>query len=887
MKNWFLFIAISTISLVFSSCSTERNTFISRTYHSTTAHYNGYFNANDLLRASLVQYQNGLKENYYTILPIRPLPNEEEVKDLYTPIDTAISKCTKVIQRHAMPSMDKPSLKKDEHNTWIDENWLTIGVANYYRRNYDVAFKNLSYVKKFFSTDKTAYIAEMWIARIHIQEGRYTEAILCLNSLDLSAEAFKQSESAQKYSKTTTKKSPLKKGKKSANEEKTVAPFPKTLLFDLALTKAMLAEKKNDQAGMIKALTEAIPYAKKSTDKARLHFVLAQLQEQKGDREAAAQNYSKVLKYNASFEMNFNARLKKALNAGGEKVVKDLNKLLRDTKNAEFKDQVYFTLAQISYNDGDIEKAIEHYTSSAFYSNTNKYQKGLSYEKLGDIFFSKKLYVPAQKYYDSCAKVIPENYPNFEGVKNKADKLQALVKAIETATYEDSVQRIAALSPEEQLSFAKDLVKKIKEDEARRKKQEAEKLALLQAERSNAPATGNGSKFYWNNEKAKTEGFEEFKRQWGQRVNEDDWRRSDKIVFASFQEVEQDSTVIVKEQVKEVADTLSAESLLAKLPSSDSAMQASRERMMEAYFNAGQIYQEQLNERDLAEKQYDKILVQTFEDKHKLLAAFQLYKMYNPSDAKAVAQRDYILLYYPTSDYAGYLRDPDYFILKKQRQKETENDYLKDLDRYERGLYSIVISKANSIINNDKDNPFRPKYYLLKAKSQAKIYEDKKMVLPTLNDLIAAYPDTDEAKSAQKMKDIIEKGYSTNTPVDFTKKGLFTYKENEPMSVLIFLDEKVNGGVAKTRVIDFNKEFFSRGKLNTSSKLFGEKSVILVKEFEDESDAAEYLRVYKKTKKHLMDMQKFKIIFISQENMKLLFETQKLAEYELFFDEFY
>ena len=887
MKNWFLFIAISTISLVFSSCSTERNTFISRTYHSTTAHYNGYFNANDLLRASLVQYQNGLKENYYTILPIRPLPNEEEVKDLYTPIDTAISKCTKVIQRHAMPSMDKPSLKKDEHNTWIDENWLTIGVANYYRRNYDVAFKNLSYVKKFFSTDKTAYIAEMWIARVHIQEGRYTEAILCLNSLDLSAEAFKQSEAAQKSSKTTTKKSHLKKGKKSANEEKTVAPFPKTLLFDLALTKAMLAEKKNDQAGMIKALTEAIPYAKKSTDKARLHFVLAQLQEQKGDREAAAQNYSKVLKYNASFEMNFNARLKKALNAGGEKVVKDLNKLLRDTKNAEFKDQVYFTLAQISYNDGDIEKAIEHYTSSAFYSNTNKYQKGLSYEKLGDIFFSKKLYVPAQKYYDSCAKVIPENYPNFEGVKNKADKLQALVKAIETATYEDSVQRIAALSPEEQLSFAKDLVKKIKEDEARRKKQEAEKLALLQAERSNAPATGNGSKFYWNNEKAKTEGFEEFKRQWGQRVNEDDWRRSDKIVFASFQEVEQDSTVIVKEQVKEVADTLSAESLLAKLPSSDSAIQASRERMMEAYFNAGQIYQEQLNERDLAEKQYDKILVQTFEDKHKLLAAFQLYKMYNPSDAKAVAQRDYILLYYPTSDYAGYLRDPDYFILKKQRQKETENDYLKDLDRYERGLYSIVISKANSIINNDKDNPFRPKYYLLKAKSQAKIYEDKKMVLPTLNDLIAAYPDTDEAKSAQKMKDIIEKGYSTNTPVDFTKKGLFTYKENEPMSVLIFLDEKVNGGVAKTRVIDFNKEFFSRGKLNTSSKLFGEKSVILVKEFEDESDATEYLRVYKKTKKHLMDMQKFKIIFISQENMKLLFETQKLAEYELFFDEFY
>lgn len=884
MKNRFLFIVIPLISLVISSCSTERNTFLSRTYHSTTAHYNGYFNANDLLRSALVQYQNELKENYYKVLPIRPLPNEEEVKSLYTPIDTAISKCTKVIQRHAMPSMDKPSLKKDEHNTWIDENWLTIGIANYYRRNYEGALKNLEYAKKFFSTDKTAYIAEMWIARVHIQEGRYTEAILCLNNLDASAAALKEAVETQKSS---NKRQPLKKKKKSAKDEKIAAPFPKTLLFDLALTKAMLAEKKNDQTGMIKALTEAIPNAKKSTDKARLHFVLAQLHEQKGDRDAAKENYASVLKYNASFEMNFNARLKKALNAGGEKVVKDLNKLLKDTKNAEFKDQIYYTLAQISFNEGDVEKAIEHYTSSAFYSNTNKYQKGLSYEKLGDIFFGRKLYVPAQKYYDSCAKVIPENYPNFEGIKNKADKLQALVKAIETASYEDSVQRIAALSPEDQLAFAKDLVKKIKEDEARRKKQEAQKLALLQAERSNAPATGNGSKFYWNNEKAKTEGFEEFKRQWGQRINEDDWRRSDKIVFATFNEPEKDTTKQEKELVKEVEDTLSAESLLANLPSSDSALQASRERMMEAYFNAGQIYQEQLNERDLAEKQYEKILNKSFEDKHKLIAAFQLYKLYNPSDAKAVAQRDYILLYYPTSDYAGYLRDPDYFILKKQRQKETENDYLKDLDRYERGLYSIVISKANSIINNDKDNPFRPKYFLLKAKSQAKIYEDKKMVLPTLSDLISAYPASDEAKSAQKMKDIIEKGYSTNTPVDFTKKGLFTYKENEPLSVLIFLDEKVNGGVAKTRVVDFNKEFFSKGKLNTSSKLFGEKSVILVKEFDDESEAAEYLRVYKKTKKHLLDMQKFKIVFISQENMKVLFESQKLAEYELFFDEFY
>ena len=96
---------------IVASCSTEKNTLLSRSYHGMTAHYNGYFNANELLNSSMSTYETSLKEDYYDILPIEVVPNEEEVLGMYPAIDTAIKKCTKVITDHSMPSNERPARK--------------------------------------------------------------------------------------------------------------------------------------------------------------------------------------------------------------------------------------------------------------------------------------------------------------------------------------------------------------------------------------------------------------------------------------------------------------------------------------------------------------------------------------------------------------------------------------------------------------------------------------------------------------------------------------------------------------------------------------------------------------------------------------------------------
>ncbi|AEA43160.1 hypothetical protein [Fluviicola taffensis] len=888
MKKLHIWIYLGIISLVWA-CSTEKNTMLSRAYHGTTAHYNGYFNANDLLEGAMKTYQENQKEDYYEVLPVLQLPSEEEVKNMYSPIDTAIAKCTKVIQRHAMPSMEKPASKKDEHNRWIDENWITIGIANYYRRDYDVAFKNFEYTKKFFSTDKSAYIAEMWMARTYMEQGKFTEANFAITNLEKEVEKLSSGDSKSEKGSKSSKSSKKKSKKKTKKEkEKEPAPFPKKLRYDVFITRAIFCENKKDVEGEIKALTKALEFAKKSKDKARINFILGQLFEKKGDRPQASYYYGRVRKYNAGYEMSFNATLKNALNAGGEKVRKNLKKMLRDTKNGEFKDQIYYTLAKMDQQDGMEENAKGNYTRSALYSISNARQKGMAYEKLGDITFAKKDYLSAQKYYDSCAKVIPENYPNYEGVKNKASKLQSLVNALEIAQYEDSVQRVASLSPSDQLAFAEGVIAKMKKDDEERKRQDAIRLAALQDVQNKKPSNGNGNKFYWNNDKAKAEGFEEFRKQWGQRNNEDDWRRSEKVVFASFtDEGDSSSTAKVEDNASTALDSLTPEMLVAKLPLSDSALQASRSRMMNAYFDAGGIYNEQLNEAALAEKQYRTMLSKEFESDMKLMAAYQIYKLHNPDDPIAIEQKDFILINYPTSDYAGYLRDPDYFIKKKEREKLTQEAYLTDLDRYERGLFYPVIQKANIVIAEEQDNPYRSKYILLKAMAQAKMNEDKRVVLPTLDTLIALYPKTPEADKAKEMKNIILNGYSANEKADFEDKSIYKYVEGETMLVLVFLTDKINNVVAKTRVVDFNKEYYGKLKLNVTSKVFKQDNVILMKQFKDEYEAASYVAMYKRTRNHLLDMQKLKILFISEKNLLTLFESGKLDEYQLFFDEKY
>lgn len=868
---------LAVILLAVVACSTEKNTAIARNYHSLNAHYNGYFNANELIQQSIKTYQTSREEDYYSLLPINPVPDEKEVPGMYPAIDTAIAKCTKVIRDHSMPSNDRPSKKKEEHNRWIDENWTLIGEALYYRRDYEGAMKNFKFIRKFYSDDPSLFIGELWMAKTNIAKGNLTEAKFNLDNLDA---AIAEQESGDQEKVT----------KKGSKREVKPAQFPKKIRFDFEKTKAELALLKGEKTEAIQHLEESLNYTRISDKegKARVNFILGQLHEEQGNKAGAADHFSKVIRGTSSYKMAFNARLKKTFLGEGDKVKKELLKMLRDQKNAEFKDQIYYALADMEIREGDVAQGKHYLHQSAFYSVNNTRQKGMAYERLGDMSFSEKNYVGAQKYYDSCGRVIQDTYPNAEAIRNKAIKLSDLVVAVETAQYEDSVQRIAAMSESDRKSFLKDLIKKIEKEEKARKEREAERLLELQQNENLFAQTGSGSKWYWNNVKTRGEGYEEFKRLWGQRENEDNWRRSDKdLVLAAVggeTEISDSADLVVEPQ----EEKLTVESLMIGVPMTDSALAASNERLLEAYYNAGYLYKDQLKETKLAETNFQKVLDKNIENKHNLLSAYELYQMYiNTNSGKAAEMKAYIFNNYTNSDYANYLRDPDYFIKKKEREALAEESYTRVLERYNKRIYGPVIAQADKVINEEPDNAFRSKYMLLKAMCLGQRFDKKDTLLPTLNRVIEEYPDTPEAEKAKEMISIIKNGYSENIVADFGSKSPYKYNDRVAMTVIIFPDQERSTSDVKSRITDFHREFFSRDKLKLKSKVFKEGSVILVDKFENESAAAKYISAYKNTRKYLLDLQNAKIMMISQENLIILLQKQDSKEYDLFYEEYY
>ncbi len=866
-KLWFLIALLSVFA-----CSTEKNNFFNRKYHSTTARYNGLFNANELLRLSLITYDGSHKDDFYTFLPVNPLPNDKDVIGMYPAIDTAIAKCTKVIEDHSMPNAVDMYYKEAEYNNWIDENWITIGKALYYRRDYEKALKNFEFVKRFFIKDPSTYIAELWIAKIYIELNKYSDAKLILDGLNEIAQEQKQ----KKFKNFI----PFLNRKKGDAAKPTMK---QSLQLEIYKAYSDLAMKRKDYEDAIDGLQLAISKTNSPREKARFNYILAQLYQYTNNSGSASHHFNKAVSASASFEIAFNARLNRALSDGSEGVKKDLKRMARDSKNAAFKDQIFYALGLVELNNNQKQEAKEYLTKSAFYSISNKRQKAMAYEKLGDISFFDKEFVPAQKYYDSCARSMPEDYPNAEIVKNKSVKLFDLVKALETAAFEDSVQRIAKLSYNDREVFLKETLIQLRKEIQDIKERDAAKLLALQ---SNSLPNNNvkASKFIFNNPKLRETGFTEFKKLWGARDNEDDWRRNDKLSINTFAYSVDSTEKIAGQQTK---DSLSIEKLLKDIPLNDSAFSQSQLRLIDALYTSGILFKEVLLENNLAEKQFESVLALRLFNITDLSAAFQLFRL-NEQNKKSEKYKSYILDKYPNSDAAKYFLDPDFYVKQKKNAEESQKDYLKLLEQYKLKAYQTVYNLSQTILEKDLTNTCRSEYMLLNVLAMGQLTEDKTTLIPKLNQIIEEKPQTEQAKRAKEMLEIIQLGYSKNEELDFNKKYFFEFVSDVTQYVIILLDNEDDMEDSKGTISDFTTKKFKSSKLRVSSKItLSEKSFILVQEFASISLADKFIDAYKAGFEFLDDLQDNKIYIITQENLKKLIETAKFEEYKLFYNDNY
>ncbi|WP_299291411.1 tetratricopeptide repeat protein, partial [uncultured Mucilaginibacter sp.] len=344
--------------LAISGCSLEKESGFNRSMQNLTAHYNILFNARQIILQKQEQMAQVYNDDYSEILSVYQDTIAKTTagnKDL----EAVTSRANSII-----------SLKEQSH--YLGDAYFLLGQANYLGADYFNAVEYFSYVIRSFPQNKElTRTALAWKARslMKLNQPKKAEA-----ALDTARQLFE--------------------AKKASAEDITGAD----LQFNLDQGNYEQAEK---------LAVQAVALASNTKRKIRWTFILAQIQEANKKPDEAFKNYTSVVHSNASFELAFNAdlnRLRIEEKQQGEQTnrISRLRLLLKDDKNADFIDQIYFQIGETALSFKKIDEAVKNYKLSVKSSTKNQKQKGLSYLRLADINFKYKSdYIQAKKYYDS------------------------------------------------------------------------------------------------------------------------------------------------------------------------------------------------------------------------------------------------------------------------------------------------------------------------------------------------------------------------------------------------------------------------------------------------------------------------------------------------------
>ena len=130
----------ATFVLLSGGCATNKNTWVTRTFHNTTSRFNGYFYANENVKGGLIKLETNRKEDYSKILPVFIYPNPEEAKTIFPEMDIAIKKLSLVIKHHMITNKAKKEIPGA--CKWIAPSFVLMGRAHFYKRDFFAAIEN-------------------------------------------------------------------------------------------------------------------------------------------------------------------------------------------------------------------------------------------------------------------------------------------------------------------------------------------------------------------------------------------------------------------------------------------------------------------------------------------------------------------------------------------------------------------------------------------------------------------------------------------------------------------------------------------------------------------------------------------------------------------------
>ena len=922
--------------------------WLKKGYHNLTSRYNYWFNADELFRLTEAKLAAEHKDNYNQILDVYPSAATDP-QSARGDLDNVIMKSSKGIALHRV-------------SDWADDCYTLIGQSQFLKRDYETAESTFKWIKdeydpkkksksKLKSSKKKKDVKKKLSKRQKKKAAKKRKKELERKK----KERAKQKKAGIKTTTATEKPAkPVETPKKDVEEltltadnpytkgiERTSAfPiamvwygrtlterdkydeaeflfreleedrfFPESFQDELFTAEAYLWIKQKRYDKAIDPLKKAIEKTKKKHTRARLAYILAQLYERSGQSDGAYAALETVLNSAPNYEMEFNARLRQ-IQAGwtngkisSADANKSLERMLKDAKNLEYRDQIYFAMADIALKDNLKPDAIVYLRKSLDFNQGNTVQKAESYLKLANLFFESENFVQAKNYFDSTLTVLPATDERYKNVSDYAANLKDIARLITTIAANDSIVRIYRMSDDERKEFGKKLKKQRQEEAAAAAKAAADKVAAAATKpgtsKTPTPVAGDKpSTFYFYNESFLKKGRKDFSRTWGDRKLEDNWRRSNRP-----------NTGVPGEEVATVDSTQSnsvsdAEltDMFKNIPTSEAELSVLHLATYEAMYQLGTLFRDKLQNNKRSTSTLEEMQTRYPEtERYEKETWYYCYLGFTDlkNSERAQYYLDKLVAKYPTSSYARALTDPNFRNSTKEKEADLNRYYQQTYNTFSAGNYQGAYDMCNDAPKKyGSQNPLMAKFALLSALCVGNL-QGNEAYCRALSEVIARYPNSPESTRAKEIARVIScKGFEVaEEPKKPTKAAIddaFTREDDKLHYFLVAIKGDVRVDDIKSSMSDYNRENHKLEQLRISNIFLGtdtNEPIIVIRKFDNKEQAMRFYEEVSKQKGFLGETDKKsynkEFFAITQENYRRVLKNKTLDGYRQFFSDNY
>ena len=865
--------------LLLSSCSTKKNTITRRMYHNLTSHYNIYWNGEKSLQDGDKQLRSTVKDDYTKVLRVYNYGSQQDGMTMNSTMDRALEKTSICVQKHSMKFGSRERVK------WIDDAYLVMGKAHFYKHDYIPAKRTFDFVATEYNYNDIAYVANMWLIKTYIQTEEYPKAVATIEQL---------------LAKTSG-----------------VNKLPKELMRNVDFTIADYYIATKDYNPAVKYLKNGILLNRDRDLRTRAMFILGQIYMLQGDANRATAQFKKVIKRNPEYEMVFESKMNMAkvgTSSNAKELYKMMNKMLRDPNNEEYCDRIYYAMAELALREGDEAKAINYLRKSVAAYKDNRIQRAYSSLKAATMLFDRNEYELAQAYYDTAVTSMDREFEGYDSIMNISQTLNELVMYATVVRDQDSLLRVAAMDSVSRNILIDKIIARVIEQEQIEKEQREyeEQLALMgstvggDAPKTSEPTNSTGASWYFYNPSSVSRGITEFTKKWGMRKLEDNWRISDKRNLNNTG----DEGLTEAKNAKAKQDSINATYTnhdrgyyLQDLPFTMEEKEVCDSLIADGLYHLGFLYMDRLSDLPRSIESYERLDSRYPGNKKELPTWYALYKMHKDlnHEEQSLFYKGKIFDKYPTSSYAEFINDPTYFEKLQAQEREASDFYSKTYDAFEQGqFYRVKMNTERAMRLYESDTAFMPRFAFLHAVAQGRLVAIDTMAF-ALYDLVRTYPQSSITPYALEVLQNINEEYHLGLVLtdinnkeggdqpEVKKASPYVYQPNSEHFVMIVCDSKsVRVDPLMVRISDFNKKEHRTRTFNLKNVVLDDDhSIITIGNFDSESKAADYISsmfigdyVFGG-----IDKSKYTAIPISSKNYPIFYQAKDLEEYKTFINE--